>query len=229
MESTALYASEALAIIVQDWSALGTAADKAVAPTGEVEVIVDRITSLLLVRLVAVVAPLGTYPDLSIASICRAVLMKGKGWPKEVTGTVIAELKEFVTRMVKGYKGATEVPYHNREHCYHVVLSACKLMDMFLSSSATAAQNGRKGSPPSFGLRNDPVLLFSLAFAALVHDVEHQGRISLRRILRLIHTRAARTRSYPCSSSLIPLVSSLTRHPESTTERREGSIGGSVQ
>jgi hypothetical protein len=171
----ALYASEALTLIVQEWSALGTAAEKAVAPTGELEVIVDRITSLLLVRLVAVVAPLGTYPDLSIAGICRAALMKGKGWPPEVTDVVIAELKEFVTRMVKGYKGADEVYYHNREHCYHVVLSACKLMDMFLSN--TTAGNGKKTSPPSFGLRNDAVCLFSLAFAALIHDVEHQGRV----------------------------------------------------
>jgi hypothetical protein len=82
--------------------------------------------------------------------------------------------------MVKGYKGADEVYYHNREHCYHVVLSACKLMDMFLISTATSS-NGRRGLPPSFGLRNDPVMLFSLAFAALIHDVEHQGRVGLLR------------------------------------------------
>jgi len=29
--------------------------------------------------------------------------------------------------------------------------------------------------PPSFGLRNDPTAMFALVFAALIHDVEHQG------------------------------------------------------
>lgn len=144
------------------------------------EAIVDRITALLVVRLAAIVAPLGTYPDLSIAGICRSVLVKDRGWPREVTPEVIAELKEYVSRMVKGYKDADEVYYHNREHCYHVVLSACKLMDMFLANaSASATSNGKKGpAPPSFGLRNDPVMLFSLAFAALIHDVEHQGAVA---------------------------------------------------
>jgi hypothetical protein len=191
----AMYASEALTLIVQEWSALGTVADKAVAPTGKLEVIVDRITALLVVRVAAIVAPLGTYPDLSIAGICRSVLVKDKGWPPEVTPEVVAELKEFVHRMVKGYKDADETYYHNREHCYHVVLSACKLMDMFLTNASSTNASGKKGpAPPSFGLRNDPVVLFSLAFAALIHDVEHQGT-GCARMLRCKRSFALRCRN----------------------------------
>jgi 3'5'-cyclic nucleotide phosphodiesterase len=32
-----------------------------------------------------------------------------------------------------------------------------------------------RGPPPSFGLRHDPLLLLALVFAAMIHDVEHQG------------------------------------------------------
>lgn len=166
------YASEALTLIVQEWSALGTTVDPAVAPTPDVQVLTDRITALLLVRLVAVVSPLGSFPDLSIASICRNVLMKEKSWPDEIDDKVISELREYVHRIIKGYQ---DVPYHNREHCYHVVLSACKLMDMFLLVDTRSTTTNGKRAPPSFGLRNEPLLLFALAFASLVHDVEHQG------------------------------------------------------
>lgn len=168
------YATEALALIVQEWGSLGTdVPDPAVAPNPDLDVVTDRLTALLLVRLVAVVAPLGSYPDLSITSICRNVLLKEKGWPAPINDQVVGQLREFVHRMIKGYKA---VPYHNHEHCYHVVLSACKLLDLFLLVDGTKTTNGHKrGGPPCYGLRNDPLLLLALAFAALIHDVEHQG------------------------------------------------------
>ena len=62
-------------------------------------------------------------------------------------------------------------------------------MDMFLASTSSTNAGGKKGPapPPSFGLRNDPVVLFALAFAALIHDVEHQGTtVRLRLRLRLL-------------------------------------------
>lgn len=168
--STPPYAELALKLMEPDWKETGVSDDLILAPTDNVDVQVERLTALLLVRLVAVVAPLGTYPDLSITSICKNVLKKQKDWPMEITDTVIAELKEFVKKMFVGYKPASEIPYHSQEHCSHVVLSTCKLMDMMLK-----VEKGQRNVPPAFGLRNDPMQLFALAFSALIHDVEHQG------------------------------------------------------
>lgn len=159
------YAALALSLVVEDWKQLGLSTDPAIAATDDLEVLIDRVTALLLVRAAAVVAPLGTYPDLSTAGICRNVLSKQRDWPQELDDGVIGQLKEFVGRMLKGYKPAAEVPYHSVEHAYHVVLSTTKLVDMMIAEKKA----------PTYGLRNDGILLMAQIFAALIHDVEHQG------------------------------------------------------
>jgi hypothetical protein len=164
-------ATLALALTVEDWHVLGMGHDNAeTAPASELDVLVERVTALLLVRCVAVVAPLGTYQDLSTTNICRTTLMKTDArWPSKINDAVITQLREFVKRILTGYKG---VPYHNREHGFHVVLSMNKLIELMVSQTNT----GKKKKPPvTFGLRNDAVSLLALLFAALVHDVEHQG------------------------------------------------------
>jgi hypothetical protein len=160
------HATTALALMVQDWGTISLGTDPDVKASSDVEVCIDRITALLTVRLAAIAAPLGTYPDLSIQNICRNVLLKNRDWPMELTDEVLGQLREFVAKMLKGYK---QVPYHNFEHAYHVVLSACKLMDMFLATTKETL------TKKSYGLRNDPILLMALAFSCLIHDVEHQG------------------------------------------------------
>jgi hypothetical protein len=92
--------------------------------------------------------------------------MKQTKWPKALTANFYSQLREFVKRMIAGYK---DVPYHNREHGFHVLLSVNKMIDMMVSQ-----QTGQK-SPVTFGLRHDPVALLALLYAALIHDVEHQG------------------------------------------------------
>jgi 3'5'-cyclic nucleotide phosphodiesterase len=84
-------------------------------------------------------------------------------WPGlEQNGHVVAQqVYRFVGRMFQGYK---QVPYHNQDHAFHVLQSITKLMDLMIV-------NGGK----TYGLKYDPLALFSLVFAALIHDVEHQG------------------------------------------------------
>ena len=166
------YATTALELMLEEWTALGTTDEKNGTNLTQ-DVIIERLTALLMVRCVACIAPLGTYPDLSVSTMCRTALTRGKAhWPGTlsiITTEFMEQLKEFVMRIVKGYKD--EVPYHNAQHCYHVVLSTCKLIDMIVSRAGDKS----KTLPPSFGLRNDPFKLLALAFAALIHDVEHQG------------------------------------------------------
>ena len=154
----------ALALMTQDWKTIGLdESDPLTAATSDTNLIVDHLVALLTVRLAAIAAPLGTYPDLSVVNICIKVLRTGEGWPDSLTPTVLAQLKEFVTRIIKGYK---KNHYHNQEHACHVTLSACKLLDILLNHPS---------KPPAFGLRHDPLLLFVVVFSALIHDVEHQG------------------------------------------------------
>jgi len=181
------YAAKALELMQQDWQSIGKDA-AAVEKTSDE--ILEDVTALMLVRLVGVVAPLGTYPDLSVVSICKNVIQKQRDWPLEVSDDVIAQLKEFCHRMIRGYK---DVPYHNQEHAHHVVMSTCKLLELVLhvpkkDNKVSAASGGAATAKcPSYGLRNDPLMLFVQVFAALIHDVEHQGRCTPSRSLSLAH------------------------------------------
>jgi 3'5'-cyclic nucleotide phosphodiesterase len=157
----------ALRLTEQPWTTIGMSNHPdLIAPT-DIDTIVDRLASLLLVRIVAVQPyTIMAYPDLSTSTICRTAIKKNFDWPDTITSTVVAQLRAFVHTMVSGYK---QVPYHNREHAYHVTVSTNKLVDMLLH------QPSDKETPKTFGLRRDAIAQLSLVFAALVHDVEHEG------------------------------------------------------
>ncbi|CAB9521249.1 cAMP-specific 3',5'-cyclic phosphodiesterase [Seminavis robusta] len=170
MDSKPPYAAMALAITSQDWTALGMDDDPSVAPSSDLELTAERMVSLLLIRIVAIHAPKGRYQDLSTTAICRTSLMDGQSeWPHPVNDTVIQELRQYVRKMLKDYR---DVPYHNREHAYHVTISVNKLLDLALNSEIHALS---KTKPRMFGLRTDTLMHLLLIFSALIHDVEHQG------------------------------------------------------
>jgi len=134
----------------------------------KLEFLVERLTSLLLVRLLGVAASPGTFPDLSTSSICRTILVQPDAWPASISMSVLEELQAYVGRIMQWYR--LYVPYHNAEHAYHVTISTNKLLDLMLGK-----QFGQQVVPPTFGLRHDPVRLMALVWAALVHDVDHHG------------------------------------------------------
>ena len=164
--------STALAVTIQDWTQLSLGDDPVTKATSNRDVIIDRVTALLLIRLVACVSPSGAFPDWGTSSMCRTLLQREKVWPLAVNDLIIGQLREFVKRMIKGYK---DVEYHNLEHAYHVIISTNKLMDIMISSVHPVTGKRSNRLPPTFGLRSDPISLLALMFAALVHDVEHQG------------------------------------------------------
>ena len=115
-ESARKLTSLALALSVEDWMGLGhdeTSEDTA--PTSDIDVLIERGTALLLMRCVAMAAPLGVFSDLSTSTICRTLLMEHasddnqgkKTWPASITKTVVSQAREFVKRMFKGYKVRT--------------------------------------------------------------------------------------------------------------------------
>lgn len=166
MESTPPLAALALAISSQDWTELGLGDDPNVAATDDFDTNVERLTALLLVRIVAIVSPEGKFHDLSTTSICRASLLRNEPWPEPINETVIDQLRGYVRQILETYN---DTPYHNYEHCYHVTISINKLLELVLN---TDIQGQRRH--PTYGLRGDPMMHFVLVFAALVHDAEHR-------------------------------------------------------
>eukprot|EP00934_Nitzschia_sp_Nitz4_P008570 Nitzschia sp. Nitz4//scaffold144_size56818//16930//18867//NITZ4_006531-RA/size56818-processed-gene-0.65-mRNA-1//1//CDS//3329536498//8560//frame0 len=169
------YVSTALGITSQAWEQLGLGDDPAVAASSDVNVNVDRITSLLLIRIIAWLEPRGTFPDLAATTICRQLFVRRgedkNEWPfPELSVPIILQLRQYVKVILTQYQ---ENPYHNFEHCYHVTVSANKLLDLILNSND--ANSSPRSLPYSYGFRDDSLMQFSQIFAALIHDVEHRG------------------------------------------------------
>jgi len=113
--------------------------------------LVDRMTALLLVRVVAVAMARATASpaeesarsnqvgassatDYSTSTICRTALLNNNKtdnhWSRwGITETVVQQIHQFVHRMVTQYATMDQVPYHNQHHAYHVTLSTNKLID----------------------------------------------------------------------------------------------------
>lgn len=161
------YVSMALGITSQDWREVGLGDDPSVALPSELSTAAERITALLLIRIVAWTQPRGTFSDLSTTTICRRVLASPTSWPKKVSRAVFLQLQKYVMLMLSAYQ---DVPYHNFQHCYHVTISANKLMDMIIYCPPSETK-----TPNTFGYRDDPLMQLVQLFAALIHDVEHKG------------------------------------------------------
>lgn len=143
----------ALAVTEQPWERVGFAWDStnrdATVPTSCAATLSQRITAILAVRCIALVAEPGKYKNLSTTVICQSIQRSDyKEFPPGITQEVVQQLYEFVHRMLVGYK---DVPYHNREHAYHVTQSMNKLMDIMLNSGGK-----------TFGLKYDPLALFAV-------------------------------------------------------------------
>jgi hypothetical protein len=147
----------ALALTSQEWNRLGldevNDVNPYTQPTNDKGVIVERITALLLVRCVVLAVrnsadggdddngnantgtdgggTCGALRNLLTSTACQQLLDRSVPFPSAViTEGFVWELQEYVRRMVDCYK---DVPYHNREHVFHVVLSVNKLADMMVS------------------------------------------------------------------------------------------------
>jgi len=192
MDTTPPFAGLALSLTVPKWETIGIEATTS--PTEDLDVLVDRAASVLLVRVVAQtcydeyiqrrvvrkgkkgVPQSQTSSSLGTASICRTALMRQEPWPEPITETLIQQVRNFCKSVLMKYN---DVPYHSAQHAVQVTLSVNKLIDMMCSGhdldDNPAATRGSTKMPSSFGLRNDPLALTAMLFAAIIHDVEHQG------------------------------------------------------
>jgi len=174
------FAKHGLALSVQHWMDLGRGDDPLTGSPSDIEEAAIRITSLLLVRILAMYhyyKDNDALLDLATSTICRAVLETkedGEGFLSAETiqqvasPSILLQLETFVTCMLYGYHNK-ENPFHNYQHAYHCVVSANKFIEsMLLTVNPDKPRN-------VFGLGSDPLTLMALIFAALIHDVGHTG------------------------------------------------------
>ena len=165
LDSIKEIASTALAITSQDWKELGQGSDEHVVAVSDLPELVDRVTCLLTIRLAAWLLPHGTFSDLSTTAICRDLLIKGDDLltsDEHDFMSTIPLLHTYTESILSQYQ---DVPYHNVEHAYHVIISTNKLLDMILLTNAREVK--------TFGLRDDALMQLALLFSAVLHDVEH--------------------------------------------------------
>lgn len=165
-------ATQALALTVQEWTTLGQPDDPLVSETNmfqDVRIAVDRIACLLFIRIVAMhqnTTSMQSYYDeqeeISTSFICRNALIANEPPWDCMKHSVWTQLQQLVSRLCSAY--STELPFHNAVHAATVVISVNKLLDLALN-----------GTHSCYGLRENPLLLVALLFAALIHDVKHQG------------------------------------------------------
>lgn len=170
---SAASAALALAITQPEWSQLGVGDGQNVTVATSFDETVERLTSLMLIRIAAWIQLPQTYKDLSTTTICQQIVSDSDLWPKGLTQQVMDEMKLYVETILKSYQ---KVPYHNFEHCYHVSVSVNKIIDMIIEPLSSYVPESTEEIPPdTFGFKDDPLMLLAMVFAALVHDVEHKG------------------------------------------------------
>jgi hypothetical protein len=177
IETTKAMAVQALAETVSPWHKLGGEDPATTFENMTLETATDRVTAIMLVRIVAIVAATRTaetegdhYEDLSTSTICRKALIESKPFP--VSLAVIQQLRIFVYSILQRYNN--HLSFHNYQHSTAVTVSTNKLIDLMLSLDSDNFLDDAE-RPVTFGLRRDPVALAALQFAALIHDVEHPG------------------------------------------------------
>lgn len=95
----------------------------------------------------------------------------------DLSPEVVNQLNDFVSAVCALYR---DNPFHNFEHCSHVVLSVSKLMARIVAPSSVDMERdvrvaGKTLHDHTYGITSDPLTQFACVFAALIHDLDHSG------------------------------------------------------
>jgi hypothetical protein len=85
---------------------------------------------------------------------------------------VVLQLKDFICSIATLYRSN---PFHSFEHASHVMLSATKLLNRIVTPEVVDLADAAQVHNYTYGINSDPLTQFSVALAALIHDVDHTG------------------------------------------------------
>lgn len=97
---------------------------------------------------------------------------------------VVSELREFICLIASMYR---DNPFHCWEHASHVTMSVTKLMARIVAPEAVHDKQEGAGKQcdwawmlhdHTYGITSDPLIQFAVVLSALIHDVDHRGKIS---------------------------------------------------
>jgi 3'5'-cyclic nucleotide phosphodiesterase len=102
----------------------------------------------------------------------------------EIPSEVESQLRNYVSSIATAYRQTN--PFHSFEHASHVVRTMDQMIKKMRSSSdvlvtgfdgkpRSAGEIAKEMDQKTFSIASDPLLQFTLVFAALVHDVDHIG------------------------------------------------------
>jgi hypothetical protein len=91
----------------------------------------------------------------------------------ELDPLVMKQLHDYVSDIASRYHPSN--PFHNFEHACHVTMSVHKLMKRVVTDGSDGRASNTKMQPTYGILTSDPLTLLAIVFAALIHDVDHQG------------------------------------------------------
>eukprot|EP00934_Nitzschia_sp_Nitz4_P001129 Nitzschia sp. Nitz4//scaffold132_size63325//9375//11592//NITZ4_006288-RA/size63325-snap-gene-0.49-mRNA-1//1//CDS//3329535308//1129//frame0 len=90
----------------------------------------------------------------------------------EFSPEVVFQLRAYVREICGTYH---QNFFHNFEHATHVTMSVTKLLSRVVAPNEESYGNDQVLHEYTFGITSDPLAQFAVAFAALIHDVDHQG------------------------------------------------------
>jgi class 3 adenylate cyclase len=97
----------------------------------------------------------------------------------EISPVVVAQLTLLVTWIASKYHNN---PFHNFDHCSHVMMSVIKLLSRIVAPSELQCRNNMVNGASAaslhdhtYGITSDPLTQFACAYSALIHDLDHSG------------------------------------------------------
>jgi class 3 adenylate cyclase len=100
----------------------------------------------------------------------------------ELDPEVVSQLRDYVVTIALQYHNN---PFHNFDHASHVGMSVAKLMSRIIGPDGFLDRRRRSNTSDgalasslhdhTYGITSDPLTQFACVYAALIHDVDHQG------------------------------------------------------
>jgi 3'5'-cyclic nucleotide phosphodiesterase len=92
----------------------------------------------------------------------------------KIGDAAMGQLYDLIGAIAELYR---DNPFHNFDHASHVTMAAKKLLDRIVESEKEKKEVGTSlvVHDSSAIITSDPLTQFAIVFAALIHDVDHQG------------------------------------------------------
>jgi 3'5'-cyclic nucleotide phosphodiesterase len=109
--------------------------------------------------------------EINLLQSSRAVEPAGYT-PMQLSDAVRTQLRDLLMTIAALYQSH---PFHNFEHCSHVVMSTRKMLNRIVENEREVQHKKGSMANYTFGVTSNPLNQFAIVFAALIHDLDHSG------------------------------------------------------